>query len=151
MLLDTQTPLGGSFQAHSRNGAEMQRWLGESQGKTQEGVARCLLPEHEWAAVKSEHAQTTQFTEAGAIVAHPTVRLQHCLWKKCVLPQKKKNAATLVKCLVATHSLHSGTGHELSPHSVALFSLMSNAVIGEEERYWVTLVYSLLAHRPIPK
>lgn len=83
VLLHTQTPLGGGFQAHL-NGAEMQRWLGKSPGKTQEGVARRLLPEYKWAAARSERVQTTRFTKAGAVIAHPAAWPQRCLWKERV-------------------------------------------------------------------
>lgn len=90
VLLHTRTPLGGGFQAHLRNGAEMQQWLGKSPGKTQEGVARRLLPEYKWAVARSECAQTTWLL---VLLSHNP---QHGCSTVCgrnvpsVLPQQRK-------------------------------------------------------------
>lgn len=109
VLLHTRTPLGGGFQAHLRNGAEMQQWLGKSPGKTQEGVARRLLPEYKWAVASSECAQTTWLL---VLLSHNP---QHGCSTVCgrnvpsVLPQQRKcgNTREMFCCHASSPRWHS--------------------------------------------
>lgn len=109
VLLHTRTPLGGGFQAHLRNGAEMQQWLGKSPGKTQEGVARRLLPEYKWAVARSECAQTTWLL---VLLSHNP---QHGCSTVCgrnvpsVLPQQRKcgNTREMFCCHASSPRWHS--------------------------------------------